>query len=98
MQWNRTGSLFEKPFKRKSIESEEYLTSLVLYIHNNATHHDLVSDFREWPHSSFHDLVGDGPTFLNREMVMEFFGGKEEFIRVHLDNCGLDGIEKWGLE
>src|SRR2546423_8557090 len=55
--YNRTGSLFEKPFKRKSIESEEYLTSLVLYIHNNAIHHGLVSDFREWPHSSFHDLV-----------------------------------------
>jgi hypothetical protein len=29
---------------------------------------------------------------------MELFGGKEEFIRLHLVNCSFKGIEKWGLE
>ena len=96
--YKRTGSLFEKPFKRKPIESEEHLTSVVLYIHNNAAHHGFVQDFRKWPHSSFHDLIADTPTFLNRQKVMELFGGKEEFMRAHLDMCSFKGLEGWGLE
>ena len=35
----RHGSLFERPFKRKLIDSEEYLRQVILYIHNNPVHH-----------------------------------------------------------
>ena len=31
--YNRTGSLFEKHFKRKVIDSTEYLRQLIIYIH-----------------------------------------------------------------
>jgi len=34
----RTGNLFERPFKRKLIDNEEYLKTAVLYIHNNPVH------------------------------------------------------------
>jgi len=32
-QTNRHGALFERPFKRKLIDSEDYLRQAILYIH-----------------------------------------------------------------
>ena len=50
---SRTGSLFERPFKRKLIADEDYLKNLILYIHKNPENHNLVSDFRSYKFSSF---------------------------------------------
>ena len=33
--YNHTGSLFEKPFKRKLVDDERYFTTLITYIHRN---------------------------------------------------------------
>jgi putative transposase len=38
-KYNRQGSLFERAFKRKLINSNDYFRQLVLYIHNNPVHH-----------------------------------------------------------
>ena len=38
-QQNRTGSLFEKHFKRIQIENEKYLKNIIQYIHLNSKHH-----------------------------------------------------------
>ncbi|MBI9068447.1 MAG: transposase [Salinivirgaceae bacterium] len=37
-RYNRHGSLFERPFKRKLIDNRKYLQSVLLYIHNNPVH------------------------------------------------------------
>src|SRR4051812_40416336 len=80
---DRTGGLFEKPFKRKQIESKDGLISLILYIHTNPVHHCFVHDFAEWPYSSFHKLISDGDSFLNKHAVLDWFGGKENLISSH---------------
>ena len=38
-RYNRTGTLFERPFKRILIENESYLKYLVYYIHHNPVKH-----------------------------------------------------------
>ncbi|HJW89895.1 MAG TPA: hypothetical protein VJ436_04560 [Anaerolineales bacterium] len=81
--YNRTGSLFEHPFGRKVINSEAHLTRLVVYIHQNPKKHGLVEDFRRWPYSSFRALISTKPTFLKREEVLEWFGGREGFESFH---------------
>ena len=81
--YNRTGSLFEHPFGRKVINSEAHLIWLVVYIHQNPTKHGFVEDFRRWPYSSFRALLSTKPTFLMREEVLEWFGGREGFERFH---------------
>lgn len=50
--YERTGSLFEKPFQRRVVTSSSYFLSLIRYIHLNPQHHGLVDDFRRWPYSS----------------------------------------------
>ncbi|RZK44455.1 MAG: TonB-dependent receptor, partial [Pedobacter sp.] len=41
VQEERTGSLFEKNFRRKLVDSDEYFTNLVAYIHRNPETHGI---------------------------------------------------------
>ncbi|MEO1012315.1 MAG: transposase, partial [Bacteroidota bacterium] len=52
-QEGRTGTLFERPFKRKRIENEDYLRNVIMYIHINPENHGVVSDFRTFKFSSY---------------------------------------------
>lgn len=49
----RTGSLFQKNFKRREIDSNEYFLKSFIYIHQNPIKHRLVTDFCEYKWSSF---------------------------------------------
>jgi len=94
---NRHGSLFEKPFKRKPVELSHYLKTMVMYIHTNPSHHGFVNDFREWSYSSYHDLLGQESTFLRKDIVMDWFGGRDNFIQSHLEYPYKE-LEKWAIE
>ena len=48
-QETRTGSLLQKNFKRKEVDSTTYLSNLVFYIHANPQQHGIVDDFRMYP-------------------------------------------------
>jgi REP element-mobilizing transposase RayT len=89
----RTGALFERPFERIPVTDEAYLLRLVVYIHQNPQKHKFVKDFRDWPYSSYHDLVANTPTRLQSEKLLELFGGKQDFIRIHQEIQPLEGFE-----
>jgi REP element-mobilizing transposase RayT len=82
--YGRTGSLFEKPFRRIEITSANYCMAVVRYIHLNPQKHGFVEDFRDWPYSSYHALMSDRPTPLQRAQVLEWFNGRLTFDEVHL--------------
>lgn len=46
-QHHRTGSLFEKHFKRICLEDENYLKQLIIYVHLNPKHH-FNEDFKSF--------------------------------------------------
>jgi hypothetical protein len=83
--YNRTGSLFEHPFGRVQISSNTHFTWLIVYIHQNPQKHGFVKDFRQWPYSSFKALISSHSTFLKRQEVMDWFGGREGFLSFHQD-------------
>ena len=89
-RYDRRGSLFEKPFKRKPVEDEGYFTTLITYIHNNPLHHGFVKNIDEWPHSSWFTYLSDKPTKLARQEGLRWFGGKEEFVNFHRSVSNLD--------
>jgi REP element-mobilizing transposase RayT len=91
-QQHRTGTLFERPFHRLKITSEEYFQNLVVYIHQNPVHHGFTSDFKDYPWSSYGSIISTKPTKVDRETVLERFGGKENFIDVHRKIVDLDII------
>ena len=49
IRYNRHGSLFERPFKRKSIDNKRYLKNVLLYIHNNPVHHGFTDSPTDYP-------------------------------------------------
>ncbi|TAG54039.1 MAG: hypothetical protein EAZ27_09770 [Cytophagales bacterium] len=81
--FNRKGSLFMHPFKRKLIDNETYFTRVVYYIHSNPVHHGFVKNIEDWKHSSYHSLISNKETKLDRNEVLKWFFGKEEFVKYH---------------
>jgi len=81
--YQRTGALFERPFKRIVVDSESYFSHLVVYVHRNAEKHGFVTDFRTWPYSSYDILLSQKKTHLLRDDVMFWFGDRTAFEAVH---------------
>ncbi|MBU2444651.1 MAG: transposase [Bacteroidetes bacterium] len=96
-QENRSGSLFQKHFKRKLIKDQYYFMNSIFYVHANPTHHKITQDFTKYPYSSYslyvNEKVGDKGDMtsanwrmsylLKKEEVLEMFGGIENFIAFH---------------
>ena len=81
--YRRTGSLFEHPFERIEVASEQYLLRLVTYIHHNPQQHGMVADFRAWPYSSYQALCSTQPPRLCRAEVLAWFGGAAQLAAAH---------------
>ena len=60
----RTGAVFERPFKRIPVDNEAYLMRLIVYVHQNPQKHKFENNFRDWNYSSYHELVANIPTHL----------------------------------
>jgi putative transposase len=95
---NRTGGLFEEPFRRILIDSDAYFTELIYYIHFNPQKHGFVKDFRAYPHSSYHSHLSKAITRLKRNEVWDWFGNRDEFEKFHTGNLGLDNLDKFIIE
>jgi putative transposase len=86
-KWHkRNGNLFYKPFKRVKITSDAQFTQTVIYIHANAVKHGIAKNFMQYEWSSWHSLISTAQTLLLRNELLEWFGGKEQFIKIHTEN------------
>jgi len=94
--YKRTGSLFERPFKRKLISEPDYFRQLVVYIHRNPQRHGLVSDFTDWPYSSFGHFGADSDSLIERATVVKSFGSDDSFSGAHFDESILPADQSFG--
>jgi len=86
-KYGRQGGLFQKPFKRIELCDESHLQQAIIYVHANAQRHGLVKDFIHHKHSSYAGILfSDNPHVAGKE-VMEFFGGRRQFERLHKDQA-----------
>jgi REP element-mobilizing transposase RayT len=81
--YDRKGKLFLQSFKRKEVDSDEYYTKLIHYIHSNPVHHQLVKQIKDWKHSSYNALLSTSATLLQRDEVLNWFRGRDKFIIFH---------------
>jgi len=89
----RTGALFERPFKRIPVGSESYLIRLIIYIHQNPQKHHFTEDFRAWNYSSYHECTGNVGTRLGKDKVLQLFGSEKDFVRIHQGIQPLENLE-----
>ena len=92
---NRTGSLFEHPFKRKLVTDENYFKTLILYIHNNPVHHGLAKHTIEYPWSSYFTCISSKPTNLKRDISIACFDDINNFKEAHNLNSDFSELETW---
>ncbi|HWS59576.1 MAG TPA: hypothetical protein VN182_01470 [Flavobacterium sp.] len=85
---NRHGALMESPFKRKRIDSEEYLKNLIIYIHLNPL--DLKINFEDYKFSSYKTVLSDAKTNLKRQESISIFEDIENLIHCHKNPPKLD--------
>jgi REP element-mobilizing transposase RayT len=91
--YGRTGSLFERPFKRILITNESHLLYLVTYIHQNPQRHGLVTGFSKWLYSSYSKITSGEVAFLQVREVLSWFGGLHDFLETHQTFVDFAGIE-----
>jgi hypothetical protein len=82
-RYNRTGGLFQRPFRRVRISTNRQLSHLVVYIHQNPEKHGLADDFRNWPYSSYNGFFQEEIILTKKEEVIEWFGTISEFEKAH---------------
>lgn len=92
--YNRTGSLFQHPFGRVPITTERQFWNVIAYVHQNPQKHGFVNDFRDWKYSSYGIILDGKPTILQRSVVLDWFGGKDEYFRLHSDWVS-DAQSRW---
>jgi hypothetical protein len=73
----RTGSLFESPFKRILIDSEDYLRNLIIYIHQNP------ENFHNYKFSSYLAVISNADTNIKRKEIIDLFDNIQNFIECH---------------
>ncbi len=82
-EYGRTGSLFQKRFKKIEVEEESYFTVLMAYIHLNPVKANLVASCGDWKFSSFNTIIEKSelePLYME---IMNWFNGKDAFIQFH---------------
>jgi REP element-mobilizing transposase RayT len=81
--FQRRGSLFLDNINRKPVEHLPYYKKLIHYIHYNPVHHGFVNHPEDWPHSSYHAMLTEKQTRLERTLVVQWFGDRDQYIKCH---------------
>jgi len=98
VQQSRTGSLFQKPFKRLEVSCTKQLAALVHYIHVNPQHHGIIGDFRHYPWSSYRRVLIGKPSKLQKEEVLNWFHDKQNYLNYHTRTMNLNELKDLMIE
>ena len=79
----RKGALFMDYLRRVEVTTDAQYSSTVFYIHKNAVHHGYCKAIQDWYWSSYNAFLTNTPTTLQRQKVLNWFGGCEKFIEFH---------------
>ncbi len=83
LRYNRHGSLFERPFKRKPILHQNHLIQTLFYIHANPIKHKFTENLIDWPFSSYHSYLETGKTKIATEDAISWYNNRSGFFDYH---------------
>ena len=99
-KWSKMrGPLFQRPFCRKQIVSNEYLKSALIYIHNNPVHHGFCDSANIYHWTSYNTYIDIYKRNKNWNEVIGWFDNLENFIYAHNERAEITKMIDWlGLE
>jgi len=93
--YQRTGTLFEGPFKSLHIERDSHLIYLCRYIHRNPLEAGLVTNLDNWPYSNYLEWVGRRcGTLYDAKFVQTHFVNSDEHEQFVLEYIPSKNIAK----
>ncbi len=98
IQQKRTGSLFQKPFKRLEVKTTMQLANLAHYIHTNPQKHGICSDFRYYAWSSYERIIKNKPSKLKKDEVLQWFGNTNNYLHFHTKEIDLEVLKSLMIE
>ena len=98
-QQNRTGSLFQKGFRRKYVPDVDHEKKLVLcYIHHNPIHHFYSNNYEEYKWSSYNTYFSEQATKLSRTEALKWFDNIYEFHKFSTEYKKIKKSHNWIIE
>ncbi len=91
-KYSRKGGLFMNYLRRVEINRDSQLSATIFYIHKNPVHHGLVQSISDWKWSSFKIHLSDEYTYLERGLVIAWFGNNAEYVEFHNQPIELKGL------
>ncbi len=91
----RSGTLFEGPYKANPVDSDEYLRHLCRYIHANPLKDGIVSALDMWPYSNIHEWMGwRTGTLFDPAFINDFFPDRKGYHSWVLDYVAIRQLPK----
>ncbi len=93
-KYQRTGHVFEGPFKSIALNDFKHYSFLPMYIHMNPVKAGLVSSPENWPHSNYSELINDKCNLEVIRFYVKTYGDitkYREFVNAN-DNCQLNEL------
>lgn len=78
--YERSGALFEGPYKARLVDVDAYFVNLCSYIHLNAVHHGLVDTPDAWPYSNCLEWIDKRPgSLVDRDLIQSYFASPQDY-------------------
>ncbi len=87
-QQGRTGSLFQKRFKRIIVKDDLKFWYLLAYIHHNPIHHNFCANYENWKFSSYRAFLSNSPSSIIRDELLDQLeeNNREQAIQLFLEH------------
>lgn len=82
-KYKRNGHLFQDRFKSEIVEKEDYLMTVIRYIHQNPIKAGLVKEAKDYAYSSYREYVNPQENQLSDIDFVFDFVGREGFVKYH---------------
>ncbi|CAN5229838.1 hypothetical protein BH11BAC5_BH11BAC5_51290 [soil metagenome] len=82
-KYRHHGGLFQKPFKRLEIDTDNWLQTAIIYVHLNSLKHKVFNDYAAYLQGSYFYFIQQCNTYCATDEVLAFFGGLKHFISLH---------------
>ncbi|MBO5439033.1 MAG: transposase [Clostridia bacterium] len=84
----RVGHLFQDRFKSEPVETDEYLLTVIRYIHQNPLKAGICDNLSDYKFSSYHEYIGEND-FVDTDLIFEYIS-RERFIEF----CQIENNDK----
>jgi len=81
-KYNRRGHLFQDRFKSEPVENDEYLLTVLRYIHQNPMKAGLCTKLEDYKYSSYSDYIDGKSEIVDTSFVLSIVS-KQEFTDYH---------------